>query len=191
MKKITMRENKSVPEFDSFEEEREDLESRGPLAKGYKSVLSRPESEQNRTSFLSVRLTGEELDKLGAIARERGVGPSTFARMVLTAIIEQHDRPKQPANWDQAYEKMVEVMPQSLKDQITEFSKNVKLPDIDNPDFFILDPKQMVDLYSISVRFVQFMFSNLMGSRTITAEMIERKENHKIVSDQNIIKTEA
>jgi hypothetical protein len=190
MKKITMQENKSALECKSFEEEREDLESRGPLAKGYKSVLNRPESNQNRTSFLSVRLTGEELDKLGFIARGRGVGPSTYARMALLSIIEQSDRAEQPENSDQLCEKMVTVMPQSLKDQLTDFSNNVKLPDINNPGFLILDPKQMAEFWTISIRVMQYLFSKLTGTSALPGTK-EDAGNSPTSSDKSAIKNRA
>jgi len=81
--------NANIPKFQSLEEEREYWESRGPLAKGHKGRLSKPELGQKRSSFLSVRLTGEELTQLRDMAVELGMGPSTYARHVLRLAIEQ------------------------------------------------------------------------------------------------------
>ena len=79
---------KTIPDFKTLEEEREYWEARGPLAEGYRGRVSKPKAGQKRSSFLSVRLTGEELTRLRDIAAKQGLGPSTFARLVLTSAIE-------------------------------------------------------------------------------------------------------
>ena len=82
-----------IPEFQSLDEEREYWESRGPLAEGHKGRINRPKPEQKRSSFLSIRLTGEELTQLRDMAAEFGMGPSTYARQVLKLAIEQKNWP--------------------------------------------------------------------------------------------------
>ena len=78
-----------IPEFKSLDEEREYWEARGPLAEGHKGRINRPKPGQKRSSFLSIRLTGEELTQLRDMAAEFGMGPSTYARQVLRLAIEQ------------------------------------------------------------------------------------------------------
>lgn len=78
-----------IPEFKSPEEEREYWEAHGPLAEGHKGQLNKPKRGQKRTSFLAVRLTGEELTRLRDLAAKQGIGPSTFARLILTAAIQK------------------------------------------------------------------------------------------------------
>ena len=80
-----------VPEFKSLEEEKEYWESRGPLAPGHRGTRNKPGTGQKRSSFLVVRLTGEELTRLRDIAAKQGLGPSTFARLVLTRAIQDAD----------------------------------------------------------------------------------------------------
>ena len=82
-----------IPEFKSLEEEREYWEAHGPLAKGHKGRIHRPKTEQKRSSFLSIRLTGEELTQLRDMAAKLGTGPSTYARQVLKLAIEQKNCP--------------------------------------------------------------------------------------------------
>ena len=86
----TMKGTKDVgiPEFKSLEEEEKYWEARGPLAEGHKGRSNTPKPGQRRSSFLAVRLTGEELTRLRDIAAKQGLGPSTFARLVLTRAIE-------------------------------------------------------------------------------------------------------
>jgi hypothetical protein len=85
----------NIPEFKTLEEEKEYWEARGPLAEGHKGTINKPEAKQKRSSFLAVRLTGEELTHFRDIAAKQGLGPSTFARIILTALIQQDGLPKQ------------------------------------------------------------------------------------------------
>ena len=85
--------NSKIPEFKTLEEEREYWEARGPLAERHKGTLNKPKPRQKRSSFLAVRLTGEELTSLRDIAAKQGLGPSTFARIVLTSAIERQSQP--------------------------------------------------------------------------------------------------
>ncbi|OGO20870.1 MAG: hypothetical protein A2Z15_04955 [Chloroflexi bacterium RBG_16_50_11] len=89
MKNMKEKKRTGIPEFKTLEEEREYWEARGPLAEGHKGTINKPRAKQKRSSFLAVRLTGEELTKLRDIAAKQGVGPSTFARIVLTTMIQQ------------------------------------------------------------------------------------------------------
>jgi predicted DNA binding CopG/RHH family protein len=88
-----MKKNSEIQEFKTLEEEREYWEARGPLADGHKGTLNKPKAKQKRSSFLAVRLTGEELTRLRDMAAKQGVGPSTFARMILTSAIEGRSQP--------------------------------------------------------------------------------------------------
>jgi antitoxin component of RelBE/YafQ-DinJ toxin-antitoxin module len=87
------KRNNTIPEFKTLEEERAYWEARGPLAEGHKGTINKPRSKQKRSSFLAVRLTGEELTRLRNIAAKQGLGPSTFARMLLTSAIERQSQP--------------------------------------------------------------------------------------------------
>ncbi len=82
-----------IPEFKSLDEEREYWEARGPLAEEHKGRINKPKPEQKRSSFLSIRLTGEELTQLRDMAAKFGVGPSTYVRQVLKLAVEQKNRP--------------------------------------------------------------------------------------------------
>jgi len=76
------------------EEEKEYWEARGPLAEGRKGRINKPEG-QKRSSFLAVHFTGDELTRLRDIAAKYGLGPSTFARIILTSAIgHQNKAPK-------------------------------------------------------------------------------------------------
>ena len=82
-----------IPDFKTLEDERAYWEARGPLAEGHKGTFNRPKAKQKRSSFLAVRLTGDELTKLRDIAAKQGLGPSTYARMILTSTMERQGKP--------------------------------------------------------------------------------------------------
>lgn len=83
------REKGVIPEFKSLEEEKAYWEARGPLAEGHKGKINKPRPQQKRSSFLSVRLTGEELTQLRDMASSFGIGPSTYTRQLIRLTIEQ------------------------------------------------------------------------------------------------------
>lgn len=88
MEGMRTKNKAALPEFQSLDEERAYWEARGPLALGGRGQLNRAKADK-RSSFLVVRLTGQELTRLRDIAAEHGLGPSTFARMVLLSVIER------------------------------------------------------------------------------------------------------
>jgi len=61
-----------------------------------KGQARRSKPGQKRSSFLSVRLTGEELDRLRDLAARQGIGPSTFVRTLLTGALERETRAAKP-----------------------------------------------------------------------------------------------
>ena len=70
------------PKFASEVEEESYWEGHSPLLEGYEGVVQRPRRGR-LSSFLSLRLTGEELELLRQRAEHLGVGPSTLARQLL------------------------------------------------------------------------------------------------------------
>lgn len=79
------------PRFSSLEEEDNYWKTHSPLDEGYEGAVQT--SKQKRSSFLSIRLTGEELTQLRDMGAEFGMGPSTYARQVLRLAIEQKNWP--------------------------------------------------------------------------------------------------
>lgn len=75
-----------VPEFSSLEEEDKFWQTHSPLVEGYKGRAQK--KQQNRASFLSIRLTGEELASLREEAIRYGLGSSTYARLILLKGME-------------------------------------------------------------------------------------------------------
>ena len=87
---MTNKKNKyPVPKFRNLVEEDRYWQSHSPLMEGYEGEIQK--KKQNRASFLSIRLTGEELARLREKAAGYSLGPSTYARQLLTQGIESSD----------------------------------------------------------------------------------------------------
>lgn len=75
-----------VPKFRDLEEEDKYWQSRSPLMEGYEGKVQK--KKQNKASFLSIRLTGEQLAQLRETATHYGLGPSTYARQVILQAMD-------------------------------------------------------------------------------------------------------
>ncbi len=122
-----------VPEFQSLEEERKYWEGRGPLAEGYKSRINKAQARQKRSSFLAVRLTGEELTRLRDIAKEEGLGPSTFARLVLTRAMGRKQILPHFVTLDKVIDTLTYSLSQRDRNKFESFLKDVAIGEQDNP----------------------------------------------------------
>ena len=70
-----------IPKFRNIEEEEKFWRAHSPLLEGHKGKIQK--KEQNRESFLSIRLTGKEIAQLRMQATMAGLAPSTFVRQLL------------------------------------------------------------------------------------------------------------
>jgi hypothetical protein len=123
------REATKIPEFQSLEEEREYWESRGPLAEERKGRIDKPKPRQKRSSFLAVRLTGEELMRLRDIAAKRGIGPSTFARLVLMSVIEDQSKLSKHITLDKLKDALEANLPPLLQEKAEAIAKAISIGD--------------------------------------------------------------
>jgi len=74
------------PSFTSAEEEAEYWEKHSPLTEGYKRTVQ--QKHQKRSSYLALRLSGEELKQLRDAAQQAGVGPTILARNLILKGLE-------------------------------------------------------------------------------------------------------
>jgi hypothetical protein len=79
-----------APEFQNIQEEDEYWKTHSPLDEGYEGKLQK--TRQKRSSFLSIRLTGEELSQIRDIAEAAGTSPSAMARQFINNGIEIFNR---------------------------------------------------------------------------------------------------
>lgn len=113
------RKGTAIPNFKSLEEEKAYWEARGPLAEGHTGRVSKPGRTEKRSSFLVIRLTGEELTHLRDIAAEQGLGPSTFARLSLKRAIER-DSVRYQSTGNEIADKLMERLSEMLEEHRSE-----------------------------------------------------------------------
>ncbi len=162
------RASAKIPEFHSLDEEKEYWEARGPLADGRKGRLNRARSDQKRSSFLTVRLTGEELTQLRDVAAKQGLGPSTFARTVLTSVVNRGgEMPKRVVTLTEFREALERNLPQSIIDRAKAFTKDISIGDPCDPTLILIDGSQMKRYEDLIWLFFSAMFE-LYGVRVVT-----------------------
>ena len=69
------------PKFASIEEEEKYWQEHSPLSEGYEGTVQ--EKSQKRSSYLALRLSGEELALLRDTAKKDGIGITTLARNLI------------------------------------------------------------------------------------------------------------
>ena len=165
-----------IPEFQSLEEEREYWETRGPLAEGHKGRISKP--RQKRSSFLAVRLTGDELTRLRDLAAKQGLGPSTFARNVLMTALEREDKlPRVVVTLEDLKEALERNLPQALAERLEAFAKAIAIGDPENPALIVIDANQRKEYEQLIWSF----FGALLGLQVITP----KDERYKEMTEEN------
>jgi len=169
-----------IPEFKSLEEEREYWESRGPLAEGQKGRLVKPKAGQQRSSILAVRLTGEELSRLRDIAAKRGVGPSTFARLVLSSVIEHEGELPKVITLDQLKSAFASNIPQAVRDKSDIFTRKVAIGDPDNPSLLIIDGSQLKETEELALDLFSALLA-MIGVQVITPSDKRYKQMKRLV----------
>ncbi len=179
---VTTKSNK-IPKFESLEEEREYWEARGPLSDGHKGRISKPTAGQKRSSFLAVRLTGEELTQLRDRAAKHGVGPSTFARIVLTSAIEHENKLPDSMSLNQLLEMLENSLPQSVKHEAETLTKNVVIGYPNDPALVLIDESNIKDATKLALLFIKALLA-LTGKKVITPEDETYKKVKSIIDSQ-------
>jgi hypothetical protein len=179
---MTIKSNsKGDLNFKSPEEEREYWENRGPLAKGARSKLIKPVSSRRLESFLSVRLSGKELTELRDLASKCGLGPSTFAREILLAVLSYLNRPESDMGKKQMLIEDVckdldAKMPEEFKDRIANLMKSSVIGDVNKPSLILFDPSQIKELEEISTKMFALLIESTNPNIKIVTPFDEKYE---------------
>ncbi|MBI4285062.1 MAG: hypothetical protein HY670_04065 [Chloroflexi bacterium] len=133
---MTIKETEA-PKFGTIEEEKRYWEDHGPLAKGKRGRVNKSRAGQKRSSFLVIRLTGEELTRLRDIAATQGMGPSTFARLVVMREIEPKSNELKVVSLGHSLSSMASGFSQTDKAKFETFLKDVAIGEQDNPALLV------------------------------------------------------
>lgn len=161
----------SNPRFRSLEEEEKYWETHSPLAEGHEGKIQR--SSQKRSSFLAVRLTGEELTRLRDIAVKQGVGPSTFARLLLTSAIERQNALPKRITLEQLKDTLEENLPQSVREKAEHISKAIS---ICNPPFLLEISKLATEEWEdFALHFISSILV-MAGVQVVTTKDVDQRK---------------
>ena len=138
------KEKELIPQFESEEQEAEYWDSHSPLD----LTTVEPKAQKLRVRRvkdrpITLRLDSESRSKLNKLAAKQGLGPSTFARLILTSAIEQGGRLAKRVTVDELRNVLEEITPQSVKDRAALLVKEAAIGEPDNPTFIILDQSQI------------------------------------------------
>ncbi len=163
MRKATSK----IPEFNSPDEEREYWEARGPLAKGRIAEHSQPsQNKRRRSSFLSVRLSGEELTAWRDLAARSGMGPSRMAQELILAYLKQANRlyeerakdKRAAVSLEEASKSLASTLPSSFSDKIDTLMKSSLLGDTSDPKGLVMGTQQFHEYLRISALVVARLY---------------------------------
>ncbi len=164
-----------VPQFETEEQEAEYWDTHSPL-----DLAAEPKAQKVRVRGakdrpITIRLDSESRSKLDKLAAERGVGPSTFARLILMSAIERGEKLPKRVTPDELKDVLEKNLPQSIKDQAESLVKATSLGDPDNPAFLLLDKSQMNEWGELGLQAISTLLA-MYGMKIITQEHNKYKE---------------
>ncbi len=169
---MAKKQNLRVPTFASLEEERAYWDARSPLAPGKRGRLHRPEPAQKHSSFLAVRMTGKQLTELRDMASKASVGPSTYARLILTAAIEQRKAAPKRLTVEELKQLMQDAIPKDKRTQT--LFENVAIGGPENPAALLIDASQAQELGEVFLKIIVNLLDRF-GCQVIVQERDEEK----------------
>jgi len=136
-------EKELLPQFETEEQEAEYWNSHSPL-----DLAAEPKAQKVRVRGakdrpITVRLDSESRSKLDRLAAEQGLGPSSFARLILMSAIEQGGKLPKRITLDELKHMLEEITPRLTKDRADLLVKEATIGDPDNPAFLILNQSQI------------------------------------------------
>ena len=136
-------EKELMPQFETEEQEAEYWDSHSPL-----DLAAEPKAQKVRVRGvkdrpITVRLDSESRSKLDRLAAKRGLGPSSFARLILMSVIEQGDKLPKRITLDELKHMLEEITPRLIKDRADLLIKEAAIGDPNNPVFLFLNQSQI------------------------------------------------
>jgi antitoxin component of RelBE/YafQ-DinJ toxin-antitoxin module len=132
-----------IPQFETEEQEAEYWNSHSPL-----DLVAEPRAQKVRVRGvkdkpITVRLDSESRSKLDRLAAEQGLGPSSFARLILMSVIEQGGKLPKHITLDELKNMLEEITPRLIKDRAGLLVKEAAIGDPNNPVFLIFNRSQI------------------------------------------------
>jgi len=158
-----------VPQFETEEQEAEYWDTHSPL-----DLAAEPKAQKVRVRGakdrpITIRLDSESRSKLGKLAAERGVGPSTFARLILMSAIERGEKLPKLVTLDELKDALEENLPQAVKERAESLAKATAIGDPENPALLVIDASQRKEWEEFTWSFLSAVLA-IAGVQVITPE---------------------
>jgi antitoxin component of RelBE/YafQ-DinJ toxin-antitoxin module len=173
-------EKERIPQFETEEEEAEYWDSHSPL-----DLTAEPEAQKVHVRAvkdkpITVRLDSKSRSKLDRLAAEQGLGPSSFARLILMSVIEQRGKLPKRISLEELRKMLEEITPQSVKYRADLLAKEAAIGDPDNPSYLILDQSQIDEWGELGLQAI-FALLARYHVQVITEEHAKYKEVKTLV----------
>lgn len=169
-----------MPQFETEEQEAEYWDTHSPL-----DFVAEPKAQKVRVRGakdrpITIRLDSESRLKLDKLAAEQGLGPSTFARLILTSVIERREKLPKRVTLDELKDVLEKNLPQSIKDQAESLVRATSIGDLENPTLLLIDASQMKEYEKFMWSFLSALLA-IAGVQVITSEDSEYEKLKSIV----------
>ncbi len=161
-----------IPQFETEEQEAEYWDTHTPL-----DLVAEPKAQEVRVRGakdrpITIRLDSESRSRLEKLAAEQGLGPSTFARLILTSVIERKEKLPKHLTLNELEDALEKNLPQSIKEQAESLAKAISIGgNPDNPAFLLLDKSQMSEWGELGLRAISILLA------TYDVPIITQKHN--------------
>lgn len=169
-----------IPQFETEEQEAEYWDTHSPL-----DLVAEPKAQRvgirgAKDKPITIRLDSESRSKLGKLAVEQGLGPSTFARLILMSVIERRAKLPKLITLDELKDALEKNLPQSIKDQAESLARATFIGDPENPTLLLIDASQMKEYEKFMWSFLSALLA-IAGVQVITPEDSEYGKLRSIV----------
>lgn len=184
----TMNKN-NVLEFKSLEEEKAYWESRGICSKESEGEINKPVPFSRRSSFLSVRFTGEELTQFRDFASKFNTGPSSLARLILLSLMQRGKKTKKMLTYDQILQSAMKKATPALIEKTEKLVKDISLSGKIERSILVIDVEQQERIGELGKKFVELMFEAAGVNLITPSDSNYEKVKSVIKTDNQLITT--
>ena len=169
-----------IPKFETEEQEAEYWDSHSPL-----DLVAEPRAQKVRVKGakdrpITVRLNSQSRSKLDRLAAEQGLGPSSFARLILMSVIEQGGKLPKRITLDELKHMLEEITPRLIKDRAELLVKEAAIGDPDNPVFLFLNQSQIEEWGELGLQAICALLASY-DVQVITQEHAKYREVKNLV----------
>ena len=169
-----------MPQFEIEEQEAEYWDTHSPLDLAAEPKAQKVRVRRPKDRPITIRLDSESRSKLEKLAAEQGLGPSTFARLILTSVIERREKLPMHVTLNELKDVLEKTLPQSIKDQVESLARATSIGDPDNPAFLLLDKSQIDEWGELGLQAISILLAGY-GVQVITQEHTKYKEVKTLV----------